>query len=130
MATNFIVGNVSSVEGTRRTLSGNLELKFEVAVNTTRRGATGDHSDGRPQYYTVVAYGSLAENTALTFSRHEKNGVGVRLVIGARKRDRSTTLVADQIAPDLRWVTATLTKSGPNPEPTEARILEPLTAVA
>ncbi|OXM44241.1 hypothetical protein CFP71_40520 [Amycolatopsis thailandensis] len=123
MNDNTFVGNVSHIEGYRTTRSGDAELTFTIKIDN-------GYYDSQNRWISdtvtqkVVAYRRLAENLQTTFATHEKNGVGVRVIIIGKLRDDSyipagrdhrvnrTKLVASAGGADLSFATAVITKTG------------------
>jgi single-strand DNA-binding protein len=110
-----IVGNTTREPEVRFTSSGLATISFSVAVNRKIPGRNGESSTEAVSFFNVVAYGSLAENVAVSISK------GTRVVVTGRldqrtwenaTGDRRTTyeLVADEVGVALRWATAKVEK--------------------
>lgn len=112
----LIVGNVVADPELRFTPSGKAVMTLRVAHNTRRRGEDGKWEDGEPSFFNVVAWDQIAENVASTVGRGDRVTVTGRIRIRRwetkEKEVRyATEIVADEVAPSLRWATATLAKT-------------------
>jgi single-strand DNA-binding protein len=96
--------------------SGSAIASFGIAINNRKKDANGEWVDGDAQFYDVKAFGSIAENIAESVSK------GTRVVVTGRlnfqqwedkndggKRSK-VEIIADDVAPSLRWATAQVTK--------------------
>lgn len=110
-----IVGNVTRDPQLRFTASGIATASFGVAVNRKLPPRIDGSLGEAVTFFNVVAWQSLAENTAESLHK------GNRVVVTGRLEQRSWEsvdgdrrtiyeLVADEIGPSLRWVTASLTR--------------------
>lgn len=106
-----IVGNVTRDPELRFTPSGAPVCNFGVAWNT--KSKTGEES---VSFFDVACWRDLAENVAESITK------GMRVVIYGRLDQRSwesqegerrskVELVADEVAPSLRWATAEVTRT-------------------
>lgn len=106
-----IVGNVTRDPELRFTQSGMATASFGVAWNQRRQ-------DGEEQvsFFDVVCFRQLAENVAESLSK------GTRVVVYGIVQQRSwqtqegekrskVEIIADDVAPSLRWATAEITKN-------------------
>lgn len=108
-----IVGNITRDPELKYTPSGQAVVKFGVAVNR-RTKKDGEWVDADPSFFDVVAWQGLAENIAESLAK------GNRVVVTGRLEQRSweqdgnkrsaVEIVADEVAPSLRWATAQVTK--------------------
>ena len=110
MSTNHItiVGNLTSDPEVKFSQNGNAYMQFSVAVN---------HSKEDVSFFTVKAFKELAENITNSLTK------GTRvIVIGYTKQESwedketgqkrsSVSFYADDVAPSLRWATASVTKN-------------------
>lgn len=107
-STMTIVGNTTREPEVRYTSSGLATISFSVAVNRKLPGRNGEAGTEVVSFFTVVAFGSLAENINDSVSK------GTRVVVTGRldqrtwdtpTGDRRTTyeLVADEVGVALRW---------------------------
>lgn len=119
MATdNFvqIVGNAASDPELRFTPSGKSVCNFRVAHNTRRRNESGEWEDGDTSFFTVVCWESLADNVSESVTKGQRVQVTGRLRIRSWETDEgdtryATEIVADEVAPSLRWATAQVTRT-------------------
>ena len=114
-STITIVGNVTRTPALRFTASGVPTASFGVAVNRKLPPRADGSATEAVSFFNVVAWQSLAENAAESLDK------GNRVVVTGRLEQRSWEtpdgdrrtvyeLVADEIGPSLRWVSARLTK--------------------
>lgn len=93
-------------------------LTLGLAVNNRKKGSSGEWED-EANFFDVTAFGSLAENVAESVAK------GTRVIVvgrldwsqwddkdGGGKRSK-VQIIADAIAPDLRWATANVTRKAP-----------------
>ena len=122
MADNAItvVGNVTRDPELKFLNSGQAALRLSIAVNRRWQNRQTQEWEEKVSYFEIVAYGALAENAANSLSK------GARVLVTGRMEQRSWEtdngekrsafeIVADEIAPSLRWATAVVTKT-PRPE--------------
>lgn len=110
--TTTIVGNVTRDPELRYTQNGIAVANFGVAWNTKSRD--GKETVG---FFDVTCWRELAENVAESLSK------GVRVIIHGRldhqtwddrdsgKKRSKVEIVADEVAPSLRWATAEVIKN-------------------
>ncbi len=114
-STMTIVGNSTREPEVRYTASGLATISFSVAVNRKIPGRNGEAGTEAVSFFTVVAYGTLAENINDSVSK------GTRVIVTGRldqrtwetpTGDRRTTyeLVADEVGVALRWACAKAVK--------------------
>jgi single-strand DNA-binding protein len=116
MADNTVtlVGNVTRDPELRYTTGGRGVASFGMAVN--RRYQVNGEWQEQTSFFNVVAWGTLGENAAACVTK------GTRLVVFGRLEQRSwetqdgdkrskIEIVADDVAPSLRWATAAITKN-------------------
>jgi single-strand DNA-binding protein len=100
-------GNLTDDPEVRYTEGGIARAMFRVAVSARREEAS---------FFTVVVWRDQAEHAAESLSK------GSRVVVVGRLRQRSWTaedgsarstveVVAEELGPSLRWVTATTTRA-------------------
>ena len=120
MPTLTILGNLVRDPELRYTATGTPVAHLTVAENHRRRTADGTGwQDAEPTYWPVTVWGDHAEHAA------ESLTAGARVVVlgrtgtrvwtpteGARagQAQRRLELIADEVAPSLRWATTTITK--------------------
>ena len=108
-----IIGTVGRDPEIRYTPSGATVASFGVAVN--RRWKRNDEWQEETSWFDVKCWSQLAENVAESIQR------GTRVIVTGRLEQRSwetdsgdkrskVEIVADEIAPSLRWATAQVTK--------------------
>jgi single-strand DNA-binding protein len=124
-----IIGNVTREPEIRYTPSGATVATFGVAVN--RRWKRNDEWQEETSFFDVKAWAQLAENITESIQR------GTRVIVTGRLEQRSwetdtgdkrskVEIVADEVAPSLRWATCTVSKierdqaSRPNVTPVAA----------
>lgn len=112
-----LVGNVTRDPELRFTPSGTASVSFGLAVNRKWQNRNTQEWEEEVSFFDVTAFASLAENAA------ESVGKGDRVVVNGRLRqntweDKNTgdkrskiEVVADEIAPSLRWASASVTKN-------------------
>ena len=125
-----VVGNITKEPELKFLGSGNAAVKFSIAVNKRRKGKDGEYEEST-SFFDVQAYGTLAENLANSVTK------GNRIVVTGEIEQRSwddkntgdkrskVEVVADEIAPSLRWATAQVTRNerrsdGGSPRPAPA----------
>jgi len=118
MADNTItvVGNVTRDPELKFLNSGQAALRLAVAVSRRWTNRQTNEQQEQTSFFDVQAYGSLAENVASSLAK------GSRVVVTGRMEQRSWEtdngekryafeIVADEIAPSLRWATASVTRN-------------------
>ena len=110
-----IIGNITRDPELRYTSNGNALCKLGIAVNTRRKD--GDEwVDGDPQFYDVTVWGEMGENIAESVTK------GTRVIVAGKLQYRTweaddgskrsaVDIVAEEVAPSLRWATATVTRT-------------------
>lgn len=114
---NFVsvVGNVTRDPELRFTKNGAAVVNFGVAHNHRRFNKQTQDWDEEVSFFDVTCWYDLAENVAETINK------GMRVVITGRLNQDSwetqdgdkrskVEIVADSVAPDLRWATAEVSK--------------------
>ena len=102
------VGNLTDDPELRHTEGGIARTVFRVAVSGRR--------EQEPSFFTVVVWRDQAEHAAQSLSK------GSRVVVVGRLQQRAWTaedgkarsvveVVAEELGPSLRWVTATTTRA-------------------
>ena len=111
-----IVGNVTRDPELRFTPSGQAVASFGVAVNRRWQNRQTQEWEEAVSFFDVTCWGQLAENVAESIQK------GTRVVVDGRLDQRSweteqgdkrskVEIVADEVAPSLRWATASITKN-------------------
>jgi single-strand DNA-binding protein len=118
MADNTItvVGNVTRDPELKFLNSGQAALRLSVAVSRRWQNRQTQEWEEKTSFFDVQAYGPMAENAASSLTK------GSRIVVTGRMEQRSWEtdngekrsafeIVADEIAPSLRWATAQVTRT-------------------
>jgi single-strand DNA-binding protein len=118
MADNTItvIGNVTRDPELKFLNSGQAALRLSVAVSRRWQNRQTQEWEEKTSFFDVSAYGSLAENAANSLAK------GSRVIVAGRMDQRTWEtengdkrsafeIVADEIAPSLRWATAVVTKT-------------------
>jgi single-strand DNA-binding protein len=111
-----IVGNITRDPELRFTPSGQATASFGVAVNRSWQDRSSQEWKEQTSFFDVVCWRELAENAAQSLTR------GTRVVVTGRLEQRSwetqdgdkrskIEIVADDVAPSLRWASAQVTKN-------------------
>lgn len=111
-----IVGNVTKSPELRFIASGQATANFGIAVNRRWMNKQTNQWDESTSFFNVVAWREMAENIAESVSK------GDRVVVTGRLEQRSwetdggekrtvVEIVADEVAPSLRWATAAVTRN-------------------
>ena len=115
-STITLVGNLTKDPVLRFNSNGVATASFSLAVNRrwTTRATNGPNE--AVSYFSVVAWQSLAENAVESLHKGDRVVVTGRLDqrswVGKDEERRVTyEVVADEIGPSLRWVTADLHKA-------------------
>jgi len=110
-----ISGNITREPEMRYTPSGVSKVTFGVAVNRSWRNQQTQEWEEQTSFFNVVAWRQLAENVAASLTK------GSRVVVSGRLEQRSweteagekrsiVEVVADDVAPSLRFATAEVHK--------------------
>ncbi|MEO6987314.1 MAG: single-stranded DNA-binding protein [Aquihabitans sp.] len=110
-----LVGNITRDPEIRYTPSGQTIATFGVAVNRRWQNRQTQEWEEQVSFFDVKAWAGLAENVAESLSK------GTRVVVTGRLEQRSwetdngdkrskVEVVADDVAPSLRWATAQVQK--------------------
>ncbi len=119
MADNSVtlVGNVTDDPELRFTPSGQAVANFTVAVNRRFKNQAGEWEDRLDGFFRCSCWREQAENVAESITK------GTRVVVVGRLQQRSwedaesgqrrstIEVQVDEVAPSLRWATATVQKS-------------------
>ena len=111
-----LVGNVTRDPELRFIASGQANASFGLAVNRRWFNKTTQQYDEQVSFFNVVAWGELGENLVESITK------GARVVVTGRLEQRSwetdsgekrtvVEIVADEVAPSLRWATAQVTRT-------------------
>ena len=110
-----LVGNVTREVDLRYTPGGQAVVTFGLAVNRRWQNRQTQEWEEQVSFFDIKAWAGLAENVAESVQR------GTRVVVTGRLEQRSwetdtgekrskIEVVADEIAPSLRWATAQVQK--------------------
>jgi single-strand DNA-binding protein len=111
-----IVGNLTRDPELRFTPSGQATATFGVAVNRRWQNRQTNEWEEAVSFFDVVCWGQLAENAAQSLTK------GTRILVSGRLDQRSwetpdherrskIEINADEVAPSLRWATASISKN-------------------
>ena len=106
-----IVGNLTADPELRYTSGGAAVVRLSLASNRRWKPRDSDEWNEQVSFFDVVAWATLAENSAATLTKGDRVVVTGRLEQStwttAEGENRSKVqIVADEIAPSLRWATA------------------------
>jgi single-strand DNA-binding protein len=110
-----LVGNVTRDPEIRYTPSGQTVASFGLAVNRRWQNRQTNEWEEQTSFIDVKCWSQMAENVSESIQR------GTRVIVTGRLEQRSwetdtgekrskIEVVADEVAPSLRWATATVTK--------------------
>ena len=110
-----VVGNITRDPELKFLNSGQAAVRLSVAVNRRWQNRQTQEWEERTSYFEVAGYGQLAENVAHSLTK------GMRVIVTGRLEQRSweteqgdkrsiVEINADEIAPSLRYATASVTK--------------------
>lgn len=110
-----IVGNITRDPELRYTPSGQANVRLGVAVNRKWQDRNSGEWQEATSFFDVIAWRELAENV------NESLKKGARIIVTGRLEQRSweqegnkrsvVEIIADEIAPSLRWATAKVEKT-------------------
>lgn len=111
-----LTGNITRDPELRFTPSGQAVATFGLAVNRRWQNRQSNEWEEQTSFFDVKCWAQMAENVSESLSR------GSRVVVTGRLEQRSwetdngdkrskVEVVADEIAPSLRWATAQVTKN-------------------
>jgi single-strand DNA-binding protein len=110
-----LVGNVTRDPEIRYTPSGQTVATFGLAVNRRWQNRQNNEWEEQTSFFDVKVWSQMAENVSESVQR------GTRVIVTGRLEQRSwetdngekrskVEVVADEVAPSLRWATASVTK--------------------
>jgi len=118
MADNTItlVGNITRDPELRFTNNGQANASFGLAVNRRWQNRATQEWEEQVSFFDVVCWREMAENAAESLAR------GMRVIVTGRLEQRSwetqegdkrskIEVIADEVAPSLRWATAQVTRN-------------------
>ena len=111
-----VVGNVTRDPELRFTNNGQATAQFGVAVKRRWQNRQTQEWEEAVSYFDVVCWREMAENVSESLTK------GTRVVVSGRLEQRSwetqdgdkrskIEIVADEVAPSLRWATASVTRN-------------------
>ena len=111
-----VVGNITRDPELKFLNSGQAAVRLSVAVSRRWQNRQTQEWEEKTSFFDVQCYGPMAENAANSLTK------GARVVVAGRMEQRSWEtdngekrsafeIVADEIAPSLRWATAAVTKT-------------------
>lgn len=111
-----VTGNLTRDPELRFTASGQARTLFGIAVNRSWRNRQTQEWEEATSFFNIVAWGEMGENAAQSLAK------GTRVIVTGRLEQRSwetdnnekrsiVEIVADDIAPSLRFATAEITKT-------------------
>lgn len=110
-----IVGNITRDPELRFTPSGQANARLGVAVNRRWQDRNSGEWQEATSFFDVIAWRELAENV------NESLKKGARVIVTGRLEQRTweqegnkrsvVEIIADEIAPSLRWATAKVEKT-------------------
>jgi single-strand DNA-binding protein len=111
-----LVGNVTRDPELRFTPSGQAVATFGLAVNRRWQNRQNNEWEEQTSFFDVKCWAQMAENVGESLHR------GARVVVSGRLEQRSweteqgdkrskVEVVADEIAPSLRWATVEITRN-------------------
>ena len=113
--TTTIVGNITRDPELRFTPGGTAVANFSVAWNQKGR----DGAEDKVSYFDITCWQQLAENVSDSLKKGDRVVVHGRLDQRSWEQDDGTKrskveIVADDVAPSLRWATAEVSKNQRN----------------
>lgn len=110
-----IVGNITREPELRFTPSGQANTRFGVAVNRRWQNKQTNEWEESVSFFDVTCWRELAENVSDSLTK------GTRVIVTGRLEQRSweqdgqkrsaVEIIADEVAPSLRWATAQVVKA-------------------
>ena len=110
-----IVGNITRDPELRYTPSGQANVRLGVAVNRKWQDRSSGEWQEATSFFDVIAWRELAENV------NESLKKGARVIVTGRLEQRTweqegnkrsvVEIIADEVAPSLRWATAKVEKT-------------------
>ncbi|MDQ1504154.1 MAG: single-strand DNA-binding protein [Actinomycetota bacterium] len=110
-----IVGNITRDPELRFTPSGQANARLGVAVNRRWQDKNSGEWQEATSFFDVICWRELAENVSESLKR------GARIIVTGRLEQRTweqegnkrsvVEIIADEVAPSLRWATAKVEKT-------------------
>ena len=110
-----LVGNITQEPELRYTANRQAVTNFSMAVNRRWKDKDSNEWSESTSYFEVVCWGTLGENVAESVTKGSRVIVNGRLEqqtweVDGQKR-YAVKVIADEVAPSLRWATATVVKA-------------------
>lgn len=116
--TTTLVGNLTRDPELRYSAKGTAWCSTGLAVHKSERGDDGTYEDLPAEFFSLVAFGDLAEHVAESLSK------GARVIATGRLEDDEWTgkdgaartgrkLLASDLGPSLRWATVATQRAAP-----------------
>ena len=116
MNTTTQTGNLTRAPEVKFMNNGDAQVRLGIAVNRKWTNKQTNEVEERVSYFTVVAYGKLAQNVA------ESLTTGARVIVTGRIEHRTwetpegdkreiVEIIAEDIGPSLSWATAIVSKN-------------------
>lgn len=110
-----LVGNVAGDPTLKFLPSGLAVAEFGIACRESKKNDSGGYDDDGASFFDVTVWGTLAENVVESCTKGSRVVVTGTLKQETWEKDgqkRSKVKVtADNVGPDLRWVTAQIAKN-------------------
>jgi single-strand DNA-binding protein len=110
-----LVGNITRDPELRFTNTGQAVATFGLAVNRRWQNRQSGEWEENTSFFNITCWAQMAENVASSVHK------GARVVVSGRLEQRSyesngekrsvVEVIADEVAPSLRWATATVEKN-------------------
>jgi len=112
-----LIGNCTRDPELRYTQGGMSIASFGLAYSTRKRNEQGNWEDGETSFFDITCFRELADNVAESITK------GTRVIVSGSLRQRSwetkdsgekrskVEVIADEVAPSLRWATATVERA-------------------
>lgn len=110
-----LVGNTTRDPELRFTANGSAIATFGIAVNRRWQNRQTSEWEEAVSFFNIVAWGQMAENVCESIAKGTRVIVSGRLEQSSWEKDgqkqSKIEVVADEIAPSLRWATAEVVRN-------------------